>query len=66
MATNAAPTEENSKYLSLLLDETLLADIDEFRFDHRFESRTAAMRWLLRTGLDRKLAPKAAKKKAVK
>jgi hypothetical protein len=51
-------TTEPGKYLSLKLDETLLADIDEFRFEQRFESRTKAIQWLLRTALDKKLAPK--------
>ena len=60
--------EEPGKYVNILLPEGLLSAIDEFRFDGRFESRTEAIRWLLRTGLDHKKAatPKkaAAKKKA--
>ena len=63
----AEPTStETSKYVNVLLDEGLLAAIDEFRFDNRFESRTAAMRWLLQAGIDLKLAPKLAAPKAPK
>src|SRR5690349_5634807 len=62
MADNTA-TEDTGRYVNVLFDETLLADIDEFRFDHRFESRTAAIRWLLRAALDKNLKPKAAAKK---
>ena len=56
---------QSAKYVNVLLDEGLLSDIDEFRFERRFESRTSAMRWLLRAALDKRLVPKVpAKKKA--
>jgi hypothetical protein len=48
---------EEGTYVSLRVGEGLLSDIDEFRFVWRFESRTAAMQWLLRAALDKKLAP---------
>jgi hypothetical protein len=51
----------DARYISLLLEESVLAEIDDFRFENRFESRTAALRWLIRAALDRKLTPKGKK-----
>lgn len=33
--------------LSFVIDEDLLKAIDDYRFKHRFESRAAAIKWLL-------------------
>jgi hypothetical protein len=38
--------------------DTLLAQVEDFRFKHRFESRKEATRWLLKAALDAKLVPK--------
>ena len=38
-------------------DPPLLKRLDDFRFKYRFESRTAAARWLLKLALDQKPAP---------
>jgi hypothetical protein len=51
------------KQLHLLLPEDLLSAIDTFRFDFRFESRTAAIRHLIERGLDAKPAAKKTTKK---
>jgi hypothetical protein len=37
----------------------LLKRIDDFRFKHRFESRAAAIKWLLDWALAQKPTPKA-------
>jgi hypothetical protein len=42
----------------MLFDEDLLKRIDDFRFAHRFHSRTAAVRWLVLWALNQ--APKPA------
>jgi hypothetical protein len=38
--------------------DTLLAQVEDFRFKHRFKSRGEAARWLLKAALDAKLATK--------
>ncbi len=42
---------KRSEKLQLLLDEEELTAIDDWRFEHRFPSRAAALRELLRRGL---------------
>lgn len=37
--------------IHLLVDESLKAMLDDFRFQHRFPSRAAAMKWLLQWAL---------------
>ena len=41
----------------LRLEEDLLQRLEDFRFRHRFPTRTAAIEWLLRAALQKKLAP---------
>lgn len=43
-------------FLSFLLDDALLKRLDDFRFKNRFESRAAAIKWLLTWALDQKPA----------
>jgi hypothetical protein len=43
-------------FLHFIVDSALLKRIDEFRFKNRFESRAAAIKWLLAWALDRKPA----------
>jgi metal-responsive CopG/Arc/MetJ family transcriptional regulator len=45
-------------FLHFVIDPTLLKRVEEFRFKHRFESRSEAARWLMKAALDAKLAPK--------
>jgi len=44
-------------FLSFVVDPELIKRLDDFRFKHRFESRAAAIKWLLDWALDQK--PKA-------
>jgi len=47
-------------FLSFVIEPDLLKRIDDFRFKNRFDSRAAAIKWLLAWGLDQKpAAPKA-------
>jgi metal-responsive CopG/Arc/MetJ family transcriptional regulator len=39
------------------LDRALLKRLDDFRFKHRFESRSEAARWLMKLALDQKPVP---------
>ena len=39
-------------------DLPLLKRLDDFRFKHRFESRSEAARWLLKLALDQKPVPR--------
>ena len=48
-------------FLHFVVDAELLARLDEFRFEQRFESRAAAIKWLLDAALDAKLTPKPTK-----
>ena len=38
-------------FLSFVIDEELLEQIDNYRFDYRLESRAEAIRQLIRAGL---------------
>ena len=49
--------------VNMLYEGEMLKRVDDFRFAHRFKSRTKAIRWLVQAALDNKLAPKAAAKK---
>jgi hypothetical protein len=42
--------------LNFLIEPELLKRVDDFRFKNRFESRAAAIKWLLAWGLDQKPA----------
>jgi hypothetical protein len=44
--------------LNFLVEVDLLKRIDDFRFKHRFESRAAAIKWLLAWALNQKPAVK--------
>jgi hypothetical protein len=46
-------------FLHFVIDPGLLKRLDEFRFKHRFESRAAAIKWLLDWALDQKPKPAA-------
>lgn len=43
--------EKKKQYVNLLFDDELMARIDDFRFANRFNSRTEAIRCLIREGL---------------
>lgn len=43
-------------FLHFVIDPSLLKKVDEFRFKGRFESRAAAIKWLLAWALDQKPA----------
>jgi hypothetical protein len=47
-------------FLSFVIDPELLKRVDDFRFKNRFESRAAAIKWLLEWALDQKPKPPAA------
>jgi metal-responsive CopG/Arc/MetJ family transcriptional regulator len=55
MAVEKTPDKH---YINVLFDESLLRRIDDFRFKHRFASRTEGMRWLIDAALKGKLASK--------
>ena len=43
--------------LNFVIEPELLKRLDDYRFKHRFESRAAAIKWLLDAALKAKLAP---------
>jgi metal-responsive CopG/Arc/MetJ family transcriptional regulator len=47
-----------SSFVHLRLKRELLEKIDDFRFTHRFESRTQAIHWLLEFALSQNPKPK--------
>ena len=51
------PDTAEKQYVNLLLDDKMLAQIDDFRFKRRFPSRTEAIRWLIKAALTARLAP---------
>jgi metal-responsive CopG/Arc/MetJ family transcriptional regulator len=48
---------DDKQLLHLKLDEKTIKRVDDFRFKHRFPSRTEAIRWLLRYALEQKPKP---------
>jgi len=44
-------------FLSFVIEPDLLKRLDDFRFKHRFQSRAAAIKWLLEWALKQKPAP---------
>jgi len=46
-----------NQMVHMRLDRTLLKRLDDFRFKHRFESRSEAARWLMKLALDQKPVP---------
>jgi hypothetical protein len=44
---------DKAQPVHMLLDHELLSRIDDFRFAQRFESRTAAIKWLLNWALSK-------------
>ncbi|GEM_PF-575855 len=45
--------------IGLNADESLIDRIDDFRFEYRFPSRAAAIKWLLEWALDQNPEPQA-------
>lgn len=41
----------NKPLINFVIEDTLLKSIDEFRFKNRFNSRAAAIKWLLEYAL---------------
>lgn len=48
----------NKPFLNFVIDEELLKKIDNFRYDNRFPSRAAAIKWLLAWALKQNPSPK--------
>jgi hypothetical protein len=46
--------EASVQPVHMLYERDLLLRIDDFRFEHRFASRTEAIKWLLKWALDHK------------
>ena len=43
--------------MNFVIEPELLKRVDDFRFKHRFDSRAAAIKWLLAYALDQKPKP---------
>jgi hypothetical protein len=56
-ATMNAVSPRTGPILNFVIDEDLLRDLDDFRFEHRFPSRAAAVKWLLNEALRRRFRP---------
>lgn len=50
----SADKTKERQYVNVLLDESAIKRIDDFRFKGRFLSRTETIRWLLNWALDQK------------
>lgn len=50
------PAKAEKPLLNFLIEPDLLKRVDDFRFKQRFESRAAAIKWLLTWALDQKPA----------
>ena len=44
--------------LNFVIEPELLKRVDDWRYKHRFPTRAAAIKWLLKAALDAKLTPK--------
>ena len=61
--TTAMANETADKQMvHMLIDHPLLKQLDDFRFAHRFESRSAAARWLMEWALAKKAKPSVARR----
>ena len=49
--------QRTSPLLNFVVDQELLDRLDDFRFEHRFQSRAEAIRWLLEWALDNGATP---------
>jgi hypothetical protein len=58
------PTEEpiEKPFLHFVIEPALLKQLEDFRFKHRFPTRTAAIKWLLVWALKQKPVPKGTEK----
>ncbi len=48
---------DDKQMLTFVIERPLLRRIDDFRFEHRFPSRAAAIKWLLEAALEKGLHP---------
>jgi metal-responsive CopG/Arc/MetJ family transcriptional regulator len=53
---------DEKQLVHMRLDRPLLKRLEDFRFKHRFESRSEAARWLMKAALDAKVMPKEVEK----
>ena len=53
-----AEATDNKQMVHMRLDQSLVKRLEDFRFKHRFDSRSEAARWLMKAALDAKLTPK--------
>jgi metal-responsive CopG/Arc/MetJ family transcriptional regulator len=53
-----ARIEADKRLIHMWLDQALLKRLEDFRFKNRFESRSEAVRWLMKAALEARLAPK--------
>jgi metal-responsive CopG/Arc/MetJ family transcriptional regulator len=51
-------SSDDMQMVHMRVDVTLLKRLDDFRFKHRFESRSEAARWLMKLALDQKPTPR--------
>ena len=49
--------KKDRRALNFFIDKSLLKKIDNFRFTHRFESRAAAIKFLLEKALEQNFKP---------
>jgi metal-responsive CopG/Arc/MetJ family transcriptional regulator len=49
---------DDKQMIHMRIDQALLKKLDDFRFKHRFESRSEVARWLMKSALEARLAPK--------
>jgi metal-responsive CopG/Arc/MetJ family transcriptional regulator len=50
-------SSDENQMVHMRIDRALLKRLDDFRFKHRFESRSEAARWLMKLALDQKPVP---------
>jgi hypothetical protein len=55
--TTVAKESDEKQMIHMRMDQSILKRLDDFRFKHRFESRSDAARWLLNWALDQKPKP---------
>jgi hypothetical protein len=47
----------DKRILNFVIETDLLRRVDNFRYKHRFPTRAAAVKWMLKVALDAKLQP---------
>lgn len=59
------PVPEKKSLVNVLMERQLIDRLDEYRFEHRFPSRAAAITWLLERALEQNPKPEKRQRQGI-